>query len=248
MLLLPLLLLLRHPLPSSAVDLAKGTEELVKSGLDGGGGHINAIGYNPLDNYIYGISGSKEESAPRLVRIDSAGRTKIIGTVPAQTAGANKFWFTGDIDQDGYLWASGDGKMWIKTDLKPGSSTYGQVLDQGTSDGVNKYRANNWVYVPGQEGKLYSVLQGLAGQGSMLAYFDTSSKKLTTVKEFGKLVGNDQWGALYVGHDGTIYGSENDSGEIWKFKPDGSTPTKFTSGPTSKQNDGARCANAPDVA
>jgi hypothetical protein len=48
------------------------------------------------------------------------------------------------------------------------------------------------------------------------------------------------FGAMYGMNNGTLYGSNNQNGEIWQF-PVGGRPFRVSSGPISNSNDGARC-------
>jgi hypothetical protein len=96
---------------------------------------------------------------------------------------------------------------------------------------------------------------GTASDGAAALYsFRKSTVTLTQVFYFG-LIGivpnNDlpNFGAVYASSElGILYGSENFSGNIYRF--DISTPTAptweifATGGPPTQQNDGARCINA----
>ena len=66
------------------------------------------------------------------------------------------------------------------------------------------------------------------------------------VRSYPHLAGNDFFGALYAASGDSMYGSENVSGEIWRFPVSGADPQLVADGPASDQNDGARCALAAD--
>lgn len=103
----------------------------------------------------------------------------------------------------------------------------------------------DWSYVPGGGDYLYSVHS--SPRYSTLMRFGRTTFKWELVKEYGSIAGTKVlWGALYAASDGTLYGTENNSGSIYKFPValTTETPTYFTAGPISSDNDGARCIDS----
>jgi hypothetical protein len=222
------------------VDIALGNYTTVKSTV--GNASINAMGYNVADNFLYAAMGSTPSS---LVRISSTGDSAVLGSLNVTTA-LN----TGDVDQNSQYWASASGNQWIQVDLKPGSATFGKTVASGTS--TAPYNVIDWAYVPGGGNFLYALGNDLLMTNTFLMSWDLSAKTWQVLVNFnnvagkGLLLNRNSWGAVYASSDGYLYGSENNSGEIWKFPlPSvGTTPTKVSTGPASSNNDGARCINA----
>ncbi|KAK3389936.1 hypothetical protein B0H63DRAFT_557003 [Podospora didyma] len=220
------------------VDLQTGANTRITNTLSG---ETNAIGYNVLDNFLYGRQAAAG-GAFNLVRISAAGTRTIIRKLDAGVTGN-----VGDIDTQGNYWLSAGGKGWWRIDLVPGSITYGQVLEKGTANALG-YNIADWVYIPSGGRFLWAVGNQTPGPArtATLLKFNMDTKVWTKVRDYAN-VPKSTWGAQY-GIDipqGVLYASDNTSGEIWKFPIDGSAATKVTNGPKSGQNDGARCVLAP---
>ncbi|KAH8886197.1 hypothetical protein GQ53DRAFT_875846 [Thozetella sp. PMI_491] len=213
------------------VDLSNGTTTKIPTGL---GGETNAVGYNVLDNFIYGCQ-SAAAGKYNLVRIAASGTTTVIQDLGA--VGGN----VGDVDTDGYYWLSAGGSQWWKIDLRPGSATYTEIVTNGTAD-PKGYTIADWVYMPLGGRFLYAVATNgpTKGYTSTLIRFNMDTYVWTAVKQYtGTPSGG--WGAAYGINTGVIYASDNPSGQIWMFPINGSDPKLVTHGPASGSNDGARC-------
>ncbi|KAH8173324.1 hypothetical protein LIA77_07579 [Sarocladium implicatum] len=220
------------------LNLESGANPLVSSNVGPSRG-TNAIGYNVLDNYIWGVS--QLANNWQLIRIDSEGGWKVYDTYIDTEAG----WQAGDVGPDGHLYLWSANGAWREIDVNPDSATYRQELDRGVARLPEAGSIADWVYVEGGGRYLYSV-QGLGGTSSTLVRWSMDTHQWETVRRFGNVSGSQQWGALYaVGN--RFYGSENNNGEIWSFPVNGAgaAPELITYGPVSGANDGARCALAP---
>ena len=203
---------------------------------------INAVAYNTLDNYIYGWDADMGQGAG-LVRIGSDLSVVKLGT-PAGTEGTK---LVGDIDDQGHYWVStlGGSRTWYEFDVDPSSATYGQLLDQGTaalpSEVTEQYGFADWAFVPGT-----NALWGIAADGNqaVLIKFDRTTKQFTVTATLGTL-GDNHFGAVYADPNGYLYGSENDTGGIYRVDVRAGTAEFLADGPSSDTNDGARCAAAP---
>jgi hypothetical protein len=155
-------------------------------------------------------------------------------------------------------WASSGGTSWIQLDLRPGSATFGKELDSGIS--TPQYTVIDWAYVPGGGDYLwglgYDNTTDPATSPTYLMRFDRTTHVWTTLTNFGVIASSqlsppaaNAWGAVYASDGGFIYGSENNSGEIYRFPlpGNGTTAVKISNGPKSTQNDGARCHLAASV-
>lgn len=214
-----------------SLDLYTGNPEFLRSGLADHGG-ISAIGFNPLDNFIYGIS-EKAEPA-QLVRFSGSGDSVSMFNLPFTSAKYS----AGDIDQKGYFWATATGQEWIKVDLIPGSSTYGRIVGHGPGT-VPPAQPFDWAYVPGAGNALWSV--GHNDQGTVLMRWDMDQHYWSSVGEYGRLAGDSEWRSTYAGANGELFASEATTGEIWRFHIDGTSPRMVSRGPRGIYNNGARC-------
>lgn len=209
------------------VDLSAGTNTVVKTAI-GDGSNANAIGYNVLDNYLYGLQGST------LLRIFSDGSSQEVvqaGQLPTGNVG--------DIDLNGRYWLSSGGNTWSVYDLYPGSVTYGQRLNSGTAPVPKALTVADWVYLPNNGQYLWSVAVNSTSKGTSLIRFSLTTFSWEAVANYPTIKAGD-WGAQYGMNNGTIYASDNTSGDIWQF-PISGAPFLLSRGPSSGDNDGARC-------
>ncbi|RSL69195.1 hypothetical protein CEP54_002473 [Fusarium duplospermum] len=219
------------------VEITTGKTTLIKSGI-GPGGWINGIGYNRYDDYIYGMH--MDDTGSQLIRIGADG-----GWTLLSARVSNRNVIMGDIDNQGRYWFSDAGRPWWAIDLYPGSATYGKIILSGTAthdDGMA-----DWAFVPGGGDYMYAIQY--TQTSSTLTRFSRTSYTWQTLKAFGNITGNNVWGALYAAADGNLYGSENTSGNIYKFPiaPTIGNPKFLAAGPPSSWNDGARCIDSESI-
>ncbi|GAB3751084.1 DUF7927 domain-containing protein [Microlunatus parietis] len=194
---------------------------------------INAIAYNVLDDYIYGL----DLHNTTIVRVGGDA-----SAVPIGWPEGLPHLVVGDIDEAGRYWVTDD-LNWHVVDLAPGSSSYGTVVDQGqapTPAGLASMGAD-WAYVPGTDA-LWSI--GIEGSNAVLVKFDRATRQKSVAANLGVLGGNT-FGAVYADPNGFLYGSDNVTGQIFRVDVAAGTAQKFSDGPSSGTNDGARCAEAP---
>ena len=200
---------------------------------------INAVGYNVLDDYIYGWD--LTVGSQSIVRVASDGTVTRLGTPAGGVTGS----IIGDVDADGQYWVI-NGTTWNKIDLAPGSSTYMTVVDSGMSAmpaGLTTPGAD-WAFVPGAGDYLYSVGQDVDGQ-AQLVRFDSSTGVRDVVGSLGLGAGAWTFGAVYADANGYLYASNNATGTIYRIDVDDVSAEVFAQGPASGSNDGARCAASP---
>lgn len=236
------------------VNITTGVVTTIKSGMAIGSRTLkmNAMGYNVADNFLYAAT---FDAAPYdLIRISGTGDCVNMGSLNISFTST-----CGDVDENSQYWAARDGKDWIQVDLKPGSATYGQTITKGVAS-PSMY-VIDWAYVPKKGNYLWGVgCESDTRASTYLMRFDRTAKSWTTVVSFGDIAGTggtskNTWGAVYASDDGYLYGSENNSGEIWRFPlpnngvgvPSG-LPMKISTGPYSPGgNDGARCIKASNI-
>lgn len=193
---------------------------------------INALGYNVLDNYLYGY-GTNDRT---INRIGPDGNSQVIATLPSTVTGI----VAGDIDINGQYWITAQGLNYYRIDLAPGSSTYARVRESGSTNLASDYNVIDWVALAAVPGSLYAVVGGFSSTQTNLMRFDKTTKQFTNIATYGSIAGNT-WGAGYSTTDGNIYASDNVSGQIWAFPINGATPRFFSQGNPTSVNDGARC-------
>ncbi|UQC88385.1 fungal specific transcription factor [Colletotrichum lupini] len=218
------------------LNLTTGVQTTVSTNV-GPGGQINAIGYNPLDNYIYGIT--TVNNVNRIIRIASNGQAVLIG--PDLPTG---YYNVGEIDTLGRYYISVSGGAWAQIDMNPNSATFTQIIATGTSTIANG--VSDWVYVPGGGDYLYSITGVDANGRFSLARWSRTTHDWSIVRTYTRINGNEVFGALYASSGNTFYGSENNSGNIYNFNVNSGQPTLVSDGPVSGVNDGARCVYTAD--
>ncbi len=196
------------------------------------GRQVNAIGYNGLDNYLYGLDLQNQQ----LVRVGGDLSVVEVGWPQGIVAGV-----VGDVDDEGYYWLLG-GTTLSKIDLIPGSDNYGEVVASSTAPlpaGVGG--GADWAYVPGTDA-LWSI--GTRDGQSVLIRYDRTTGERTVTANLGTLGGNT-FGAVYADPNGFLYGSDNSTGQIFRVDVAAGKAQRLSAGPSSGTNDGARCAEAP---
>jgi uncharacterized repeat protein (TIGR01451 family) len=219
----------------TGIDLATGSPTVLPPTTD----NVNALGYNVLDNNVYGW----DETNNELARINADGSVADLG-VPAGLVTTNEYQ-GGDFDTAGHLWIAfmGNPTHWAEIDLAPGSPTYEHVLGQGnvTAPANLDYSGADWSWV---NGALYLVDEQTSGttHPDWLVKFDPTTHTETTVGQtsFSAAV----VGATYADAAGNLYASDNGTGNIYRIDVTSGTSTFIAKGPAATQNDGAMCAKA----
>ncbi|KAK4455569.1 hypothetical protein QBC34DRAFT_460563 [Podospora aff. communis PSN243] len=217
----------------SRVDIATGGVTPVIETIPSGS--VNALGYNTLDGYLYGIQFRADDGLYHIVRIGSDNAVTSVGN-----AGGNAI--IGDIDSDGMYWvASASSSEYHMMDLVPGSDTYGTVLESGTVDTLG-YIISDWSYASFGGNYLYTIATGSPGENtSSFLRFNKTTRTWAVLRHYTGTP-NGVWGALYAfDADNAIYAADNASGEIWKFPLDGSDATFVSQSSSASPNDGASC-------
>ncbi len=219
-----------------ALDLATGQAALLKAHFIPSGPNqiLNAFGYNPKDNYIWGVRKNTNE----LIRIasDFSDSLFFIPFMPAASLNV------GDFDANGvmYLYDSGTSTIY-RIDLDPGSPGYLQQLPPVPTQPAIIY---DWAFSP-VDGFLYGV-----DTMEQVIRFDPANGTQTllgTASGGGIGSATGSFGAAYMDVAGNMYIAENDSGWIYRIDTihtGNTTASFFATGPSASVNDGARCPTA----
>ncbi|KAK6845030.1 hypothetical protein PG995_015140 [Apiospora arundinis] len=209
------------------VNITTGASTLIKSPVGDG-----VRGSTPWDTtwattFFTGPSG---RGSTNLIRIAATGDSTILGSLNV-TVTLN----AGDVDENNQYWATASGRQWIQRHGEP--PVHADRL--GVRAGGGNYL---WGLAYNSGGLTPNV-------NTYLQRFDRNAKTWTLFTDFGNIAGKNTWGAVYASDDGFLYGSENTSGEIWKFPlpANGTTAVKISNGPAASSNDGARCIKAANV-
>ncbi|WP_353718691.1 Ig-like domain-containing protein [Dyadobacter sp. 676] len=214
------------------LDLSTGETALAKSPLISSGTQfVNAIGYNTVDNYIWGYRSGTNQ----LVRIGSDWSVEFF-TVTGLTGTT---YATGDVSPEGVLYLyTFNASSFTKIDLNPGSANY-LVAQNVPTTGT---QLNDWAFNP-VDGKLYGF-----GTNKTLYQFDPVSGTRTTI---GAVTGGGiegvtgSFGTAFFDSEGHMFVGNNDSGAIFKFTaPLTDLTASLFSNVGIAPGDGARCANA----
>jgi fimbrial isopeptide formation D2 family protein/uncharacterized repeat protein (TIGR01451 family) len=220
------------------VDLVSGAATQIGSTAD----NVNAVGYNTLDNYVYGW----DVDTATIVRVAADGSLTNLGR-PAGLPASPGFQ-VGDFDDAGHLFLQRGGTLdgsWVEIDLAPGSSTYGQVVDSGsvTKPAGIGVLPSDWVFV---DGAFYGIGNNTSSTGAgRLIRFDATTHSYQDLGALPNTSSASTYGAGYADAAGNLYFSDNGSGAIFRVDPTNRTALRISTGPASAGNDGARCATAP---
>lgn len=222
------------------VDLVSGAASQIATTAS----QVNAVGYNTLDNYMYGI-----DSSGSVIAIAQDGTLTDLGN-PGLDSSVN--WQSGDFDDAGHLWvtsggASGTDQPYYEIDLSdPSSSTYGTIIDSGTLTRPTGFAAmpSDWVFT---NGAFYGLVGQRTGAGeASLVRFDPATGAVTVEGTIPGTANEDRvYGAGYADSNGYLYFSNNTSGNIYRVDPTDGSAIALSDGPAASGNDGARCADAP---
>ena len=220
------------------INLASGQSTLIAEDIVEG--TVNAAAYNPVDGYIWGSLSTPEQAIVRIGKDVSLDIHVIDDFFTANP-------YVGAINANGQYYMKPSGAAYKVVDLDPASSTYLEVVVDGTlsiSLGIADWAFN------AADNMLYTVT---IGGDNRLFRIDPSTGAVTELGPVPILNGlNYTYGAVYFDVSGNFYVSANQSGTIYIIKevqnilPAGAMDSNlFAYGPASASNDGARCPTAP---
>ncbi|MEF1228835.1 GEVED domain-containing protein, partial [Vibrio fortis] len=229
------------PVQVYGVNLVTGSTTLLQSDT-GMNANINGVGFSFDDRYIYGYDTTNK----RIVRLGSNFQAEVVNTSGLPT---DHTFYVGDVyNSTYYLYRTGKGLFTI--DLTPLASDPNAVLPVVKVSDIATVKLTDFAFHP-SDGKLY----GIDNNSGVLYSFDPNTGATTSIGDTGE---TGTFGAGYFDVNGNYYVSRNQDGKIYRvnLSPDnaaniaaGIVPAvEFVSnGPSSGQNDGARCANAPVI-
>lgn len=216
------------------VDLVTGDYQVLKGDLTLPG-NVNAIGFNQTDNYIYGFS----KSQLNVVRVGRDYEADVLG-VTGLPSGVH--FYVGDVKGNTY-WIYHKNHGLYSISLTASDPNYLKAIKiQGADTSMN---LTDFAFHP-DDGQLYAV-----DNGSGAVYQIDISDGSREILGYSGVTGT--FGAGYFDKSGYYYISRNQDGNIFRLdlrNPEQLDPAAefYANGPSSNQNDGARCAIAPVVA
>lgn len=225
-----------NPVQVYGVNLVTGQNQLLQgdTGLDA---NINGVGFDFNGRYIYGYDTSNKQ----IVRLGEDFQAEIVNTSNLPTGYT---FYVGDVfNSHYYLYRKGKGMY--KIDLTPLDNDPNAVLDVVMISDTATVNLTDFAFHPDTE-KLY----GVDNNSGVLYEFDPNTGAATAIGDTGE---TGTFGAGYFDVNGYYYVARNQDGAIYRIDlsdpakiAEGDVPAvKFADGPSSSQNDGARCANAP---
>lgn len=215
------------------VNLATGFYEELSNSM-GTSGKLNAMGFNFHDDYLYAWG---YEHAT-LVRIHNDYQ---IEPLQLQNKPSANF-YVGDvsINENAYYFYHPNGSHGLyRASLDPLAQDF--LMVSRIADGNQlSMRIYDFAFHP-SNGFLYSV----DGSGNLLQ-IDAGLGVRTNLGNVGQ---SGTFGAVYFDADGNFYISRNNDGHIYRIDVGAENPMAefFAFGPSSSNNDGARCALAPII-
>ncbi len=215
------------------------------------GTEVNAIGYNPVDNLIWGYN----RNTNQVIRIDATGATTnfTIPNLPVLP------YFVGTVLPGGYLVIGGGGGRYYTVDINPARPTYlqlvdptaGYVLDNTAPFGnaiSNPQGFSDYAYNPAT-GLIQGIVDGdAASNPRRLFSLDPTTGVLTlgpTATGGGNIgAENGAFGAVFVDATGFLYAFGNESGKFFRINPSTGGTTLVSTSTPSENNDGASCPTA----
>ncbi|MCR4265850.1 choice-of-anchor D domain-containing protein [Nitratireductor sp. ZSWI3] len=180
-------------------------------------GNYNAIAYNPVDNYIYGLSGP----APgRLVRVGSDGSAMSLGTIANFPTNS----VAGEIGPDGTYYVV--------------TSTTLYVIDIATMTASPRSLSQT---IAGQDLAWHDGRLWIAGPNNGPLYEINPANGVVTPHGATGVAG--AFGGMFGATNG-VFGSNNDGG-FYRFDLATGRATLISDLQGSSSNDGAKCVNTP---
>ncbi|MEG0297563.1 MAG: SdrD B-like domain-containing protein [Clostridium sp.] len=208
---------------------------------------INAIGYNTIDNYIYGIANISGVS--NLIKITASGTTINLGPVANLPLGVNMN--VGAIDNSGiYYVMENTQSRYYTIDLRPTSPNFRKVvspvppyplatLPYYTTILPITLSTEDWAF-----NKLDGLLYTVNSSGTAFQTINPQTGALTIVPIVTPGF-NTNYGGMFSDSNGYIYGIDNNTGDIirWQNISGSMMGVKISQTLTSDKTDATSCVN-----
>lgn len=226
------------PVAVYGLNLATGTYTVSQADT-GISGNINAVGFDDVDRYLYGYN----STAKTIVQIDNNFKAQTLNVAGLPN---NVTFYVGDTyGHHYYLYRKGTG--FYKIDLSPLDNNKNALLTASTITTSASITLTDFAFHP-----FNNHLYGIDNNTGILHEFNINNG---STREVGQTGITGTFGAAYFDVDGYLYLSRNSDGFIYRIdlaavdiaEIIGPIAILFAKGPSSSQNDGARCAQAPII-
>ncbi|MBC2854125.1 DUF11 domain-containing protein [Cetobacterium sp. 2G large] len=212
-------------------NLVNGSNSITPKLLNVGGNTNNAFGYNPSDNYIYGIQ-MVTDSGHNLIKIGKDGQTVgfSIGKITGVTK--NESIYIGDFDKNGNMYVAGDNNIY-RLSIVNGAAT-------ATNIGNRTLSHADWGYteINGKE-RFYLITNN-----GTLYYYEKSGLGLIGPTQAGTGLTTDGGTVVAIFMAGTnMFYNPSGTNKIYKVDLTATTPASIlftTLDNTTSSGDGAR--------
>jgi hypothetical protein len=192
----------------------------------------NGIGYDTLDNYIYGFIVSGPQTGD-LIQVAADGTTIDLGL---PTGLPRSGYITGTFDPSGNLYVEGSSQTIYKINIASMTTSTLSITGDNLVNGADDQFVNNNLYIL---------------TGSNLTQVNLNNNTATTgivSGPAGWLNASSTFGAAWADQAGELFFSNNGSGSIYQIiNYNSPTPTAVfkAAGTITSNNDGASCSAAP---
>ncbi len=196
--------------------------------------NINAIAFNPVDNYIYGI----DHNDDYLYRIDSNGNVKYLGQIEGAITATSSSNLAGTIDANGMYYIFGYHGKLIKVDLS--STPVGTIQ---SSLAYSTFRNSADIAINPVDGLIY----GWHTANKYLFTINPNTGQTNTIGPPNSTSWMKAMGALYFTSSGQLIGYGDDGRNplfqetLVQINTDTGVPTIIGTGESVQVNDGASC-------
>lgn len=226
-----------------AVDMVTGDDNFVAEITNT---QLNAMGYNPIDNDLYGW----DLKNGKLIKVDNvlASSSLVDLPIPGSYTDTKTAVYSGDVDTEGRFWfftqTGINNNNWYVFDLTTATPTDITPVNHMFNPGPAGSFGADWAYVPGTD-SLYRAMDDPSGIVKIYA-FSRTTHQWSFVGDTDIPVADGNMGAVYADPDMNFYMSSNLSGYLFRISLNDTPP--FTSikleDASLHSNDGARCAPA----
>lgn len=224
------------------IDIVTGASTLY--GALSPAGEVNAIGYNILDNYIYGYN----QTSNTIVRVDNS--RNLITLYPTPTGLPANGFNVGTFDLSGffYIFVNNTARFYT-VDLRPNASTFMKLVNpaNGYAEQTANYgtalsttiNVSDWVYNT-VDGYLYGI-----ERNGVVERIDPLTGRVTALATTGPNP-NASFGAIAIDAANTIYAISNGDGSVYKYTISGNTArgVYFSATYFASFNDATMCPTA----
>lgn len=204
-------------------DISTVTNPFTYPAIGQGATVYNAIGFNPVDNYLYGIS-FVSGTGNRLIRVGSDGATRDLGPVSGL---ATDNWVNGTFSDTGTLYVlAGDGSNALRA-INVATNTATSITLSSSVE------AADFAWIGG-------LIYAVQANGQLRAINPTSGQ----VTNIGAPTAAVVYGAVFGSPSG-LFAVANDGSGFYSFDLVTGARTLISSAPGATVNDGANCPTAP---